>query len=106
MQIEEYTIIKILNHVSNAFGIYLLWIALHYTCSHLYVYYCTPSTFIGFIISPILVPLPHCHAFRWVIYNGGNSITNMWFILGLWITKHLVVITVKSISTYTDKNDN
>lgn len=104
MDIKEYTIVKLLFPVFNAFGIYLLWILLHYLCSHLYVYYCTPGTFIGFITSPIVVPLPHCQAFRWIIYNGGNSITNMWIILGLWVTKHLVVITVKS--TFSSKIEN
>jgi len=96
MKMKEYAIVRILHHVFNAVGIYLLWIVLHYACSHLYVYYCTPMSFVGFITSPLVVPLPHCHAFRWIIYNGGNSITNMWIILGLWVTKHLVVITVKS----------
>ena len=91
--------IQFVNYVSNAFGIYVLWVLLHYICSHLYVYYCTPASFVGFITSPMLVPLPHCQAFRWIIYNGGNSITNMWIILGLWITKYLVVISIQSIST-------
>jgi hypothetical protein len=26
---------------------------------------------------------------RWVIFNGGNIITNMWLILGTWIASRL-----------------
>ena len=90
--------IQIITHIWNLFGIYLLWIVLHYMASHLYVQYCTPNTIIGFISSPIVSPLPHCQAFRWIIYNGGNSIMNMWLILGLWLMKHLVIISIKSVN--------
>jgi len=88
--------IQIITHIWNIFGIYLIWIVLHYMASHLYVQYCTPNTLIGFISSPIVSPLPHCQSFRWIIYNGGNSIMNMWIILGIWLMKHLVIITIKS----------
>jgi len=103
MQTRMQTYIKIpmqiFINLCNIYGIYLLWILLHYTSSHLYIYYCTPGSLIGFLSSPIIAPLPHCQAFRWIIYNGGNSIINMWIIVGLWITKYLVIITIKSAST-------
>lgn len=89
-------IIHLLQHIWDVFGIYIVWIVLHFISSHLYVQYCTPNTIIGFVSSPIVSPLPHCQAFRWIIYNGGNSIMNMWIILGLWLMKHLVIITIKS----------
>lgn len=56
MEMKDYAIVRILHHVFNAVGIYLLWIILHYACSHLYVYYCTPMSFVGFITSPVVVP--------------------------------------------------
>ena len=72
-------------------GIYVMWIILHYVCTHLYVSWCTPLTIIGFLLSPFIVPAPHCQAFRWVIVNGSNSITTMWCTLGAWIAKKIVL---------------
>jgi hypothetical protein len=72
-------------------GIYLVWIVLHYISSHLYVTWCTPLTIGGFLLSPFVVPAPHCQAFRWVIVNGSNSITTMWVTLGTWIAKKIVL---------------
>jgi len=72
-------------------GIYIVWIVLHYTCSHLYVSWCTPMTIVGFLLSPFIVPAPHCQAFRWVIVNGSNTITLMWCALGSWLAKKIVL---------------
>lgn len=72
-------------------GIYLMWIVLHYLSAHLYVAWCTPMTIIGFLLSPFIVPAPHCQAFRWVIVNGSNSITTMWFTFGAWVAKKIVL---------------
>ena len=72
-------------------GIYVVWIVLHYVCSHLYVSWCTPLTVVGFLLSPFVVPAPHCQAFRWVIVNGSNSITTMWFAVGTWIAKKIIL---------------
>jgi hypothetical protein len=66
-------------------GIYLCYIICHYFASHLYTEYCVPNTFIGFIQSPFVAVLPHCQMLRWVIYNGGNTISMMWTILGGWM---------------------
>jgi len=71
-------------------GIYLLWICIHYFAGILYVHFCTPSTFIGFITSPLLAVTHECTAIRWIIYTGGNVISNMWIICGTWITSHLL----------------
>ena len=72
-------------------GIYLVWILLHYICAHLYVSWCTPLTFVGFLLSPFVVPAPHCQAFRWIIANGSNSITAMWCTFGTWIAKKITL---------------
>jgi hypothetical protein len=77
---------------SSIFGIYIVWIFIHYLSAHLYVYLCVPATIIGFILSPFLVPSPHCQALRWAIYNGGNSIIAMWVLLGAWLMKYFTVI--------------
>ena len=72
-------------------GIYLLWILLHYLASHLYARFCVPSTFWGFLMSPFLVPAPHCQALRWTIYNGGVVINSMWTVIGVWVCGKLIV---------------
>jgi hypothetical protein len=73
----------------NLFGIYFVWIVLFYVCSHIHVYLCVPTTIVGFIMTPFLVPSPHCQALRWVIYNGGNSIVSIWFLAGAWILSYI-----------------
>ena len=69
---------------------YLVWIMLHYACSHLYVQYCVPSGIIGFLYSPFMTPMPHCVAMRWVVYNGGKIVEVMWFMVGKWALEKLV----------------
>lgn len=66
-------------------AIYLLWIVLHYCAAILYSDYCTPLTLKGFLMSPFLVPSPHCRALRWVINTGSDVIINMWIVFGTWI---------------------
>jgi hypothetical protein len=74
----------------TCFGIYILWIFIHYFAANLYTKLCTPFTFIGFISSPFLATTPHCQAIRWVVYNGGNSILVMWGLLAAWIMRYLI----------------
>jgi len=66
-------------------GIYLLWVVVHFVSVHMYIRFCTPSTFTGFLMSPFMAAAPHCQALRWCIYNGGNSIVSMWMTLGVWL---------------------
>ena len=72
-------------------GIYLLWITLHYGASHLYVSFCTPPTWSGFLMSPFLVTTPHCRALQWTIHHGTSTIETMWFFLGTWIGRYLLL---------------
>jgi hypothetical protein len=75
----------------DACSIYLMWVGLHYLASHLYVYFCAPNTFFGFLYSPFIIAAPHCRAFRWVIFNGAVSVDNMWLVLGTWICSKLLI---------------
>lgn len=75
----------IFNFCITNFGIYLLWVVMHYIASHMYVYWCVPATLFGIIMSPFLVPAPHCYGLRWAIYHGGNSIIAMWTMIGIWL---------------------
>jgi len=70
---------------------YLMWIVLSYIAPHIYVYFCTPITIIGFFISPFIAAAPHCSALRWVIYEGGNMITTMWLGIGSYIAAKLLL---------------
>ena len=75
---------------SSLYGIYLLWILFHYFASHLYIEYCVPKTWMGLVISPFLTATPHCQGLRWMIYNGGNQINQMWIMIGSWICVKLI----------------
>lgn len=83
---------RIYTFICVNFGIYAAWILMHYFASHLYVYWCVPATVLGLIMSPFLVPAPHCYGLRWIIYQGGNSIIVMWSIIGIWILSYIVPI--------------
>jgi len=74
------------------FGIYLLWILMHYVASHIYVHWCVPATIMGLIMSPFMVPAPHCYGLRWIIYQGGNSIIVMWSFIGFWLIGKILPI--------------
>jgi hypothetical protein len=71
---------------------YLCWIIIHFVASQLYIKWCTPYTFYGFIISPFLTLTPHCQGLRWVLYNGAGVINNMWFIFGSWMCANIFVL--------------
>ena len=86
---------SILNFAILNFGIYLTWIGLHYVASHLYIHWCVPATLAGLIMSPFLVPAPHCYGLRWLIYQGGNSIVVMWSFIGGWLLSYFIPISNK-----------
>ena len=73
----------------NICGIYVLWVFIHYTSTHLYIHFCTPKTITGFLMSPFMAAAPHCQALRWGIYNGGNSIVSMWLTMGVWLVGYI-----------------
>ena len=82
----------------KSFGLYIFWIVSHYISSHLYVTFCVPATFYGFIQSIFLTPAPHCYALRWVIYNGGNNICVMWLLCGAWCVCCFQTIAVNTFT--------
>jgi len=70
-------------------SIYVVWIILHYVASHLYIYWCTPISITGILMSPFLVPAPHCEALRWMIYHGAIKIQGMWILLGGYVLHYI-----------------
>jgi hypothetical protein len=69
----------------KVFGIYLLWICLHYFSAHLYIKFCVPDTILGFLMSPFMIATPHCQGLRWIVYNAAGIINNMWMLIGAWV---------------------
>ena len=94
-----------LNLFKNIFGIYVLWVLVHYVAAHIYIRFCTPATFMGFILSPFMAAAPHCQALRWGLYNGGNSIISMWVTIGLWFLGYLKPITNTFATNIPDNNE-
>ena len=82
---------KIKNFIQTPITLYIMWIILHYISSYLYIELCTPPTLSGFLLSPIIAPSPHCTAIRWILYTGGNIITNMWIMIGGWIIHKIII---------------
>lgn len=80
----------IFNTIHEVTGFYILWIIIHYVASNLYHRFCTELTVVGFIKSVFVAQAPHCIALRWVIYNGGLAINNMWIYIGVWFTSKLL----------------
>ena len=74
-----------LNKSLKVGGVYAGWISTHYVASHLYTKICTPLSIKGFIASAFNTATPHCTALRWCVYQGANTITNMWIMVGLWV---------------------
>jgi hypothetical protein len=84
-----YKTIKFMIKIS---GLYLIWIILHYTASHLYIKLCVPNTIVGFLMSPFMTATPHCQGLRWLIYNAAIMINNMWVLFGAWICSTLLFV--------------
>jgi hypothetical protein len=78
-------VVRIVLFILKIYGIYLLWICLHYFAAQLYIQCCVPTTLFGFMMSPFMVATPHCQGLRWIVYNAAAVINNMWFVLGSFI---------------------
>ena len=81
---------SIFNTFYEAAGAFILWIIIHYVASNLYHIFCAELTLIGFIKSMFVAQTPHCIALRWVIYNGGLAINNMWISIAFWVTTKIL----------------
>ena len=90
-----HTISEYMYPLLSLFGIYIIWICLHYVSPRLYVLYCVPASIFGFIYSPFLAQSPHCIALRWAISKSGESIYNMFGILSMWLLTKIVPINAK-----------
>lgn len=87
---STYNVCKLIFKLS---WVYILWIIAHYAASHLYIQMCVPNTFYGFVISPFVAVSPHCQALRWIVYNAGANINNMWITFGVWMQNQIMYIS-------------
>ena len=85
----EYLITLIIK-IKSLVLFYFSWIAIHYICSQLYIYYCVPFTWYGIFVSPFLSLSPHWNAVRWIIYEAGNILYGMWIAIGSWTVANLL----------------
>jgi hypothetical protein len=60
--------------------VYVAWILVHFLSAQFYPKLCAPMSGYGFLITPLLTPTPHCSAMRWMIYQGGVNIGQLWFL--------------------------
>lgn len=89
------TYISCIIQIPTVIYVYGSWIIIHYAAGHLYTCYCTPLSIYGFLLSPFTATLPYCQALRWIIYNSGDYITNMWILMGGWLLFHMPLIGEK-----------
>lgn len=65
---------------------YLMWIALHFLSSHLYVWWCLPASVYGIFMTPFAASASHCNGIRWVINTSAEKMTAMWVGIGACVT--------------------
>lgn len=82
---------------SNLEFVFLFTMAtfLHFIAANAYAKWCTPSTLIGFLISPFMTVTPVCVGLRWSITIFGDYLSSFWTTLILWISANLVKMFVK-----------
>jgi hypothetical protein len=66
-----------------------IWIIIHYTVPWVYVKFCTPAGFIGFLESILLTNTPHCEALRYTLTLSSFNIKCMWIFWGASILGYL-----------------
>jgi len=94
--VKKWWLVRVVKQIYSICGIYVLWILLHYASVKLYSRYCVPSSLFGILLTPFLVPTPHCKALRWTMQQGGATIDSIWIVMGTWLASKLVVMTKKA----------
>jgi hypothetical protein len=84
-----------------AIMIYLMYIIIHFVAPHFYIYFCVPTTWKGFLLSPFMVPTPHCKAIRWTSQFTATNIEVMWVSIG----SIILAKVVSEIGKYTEPKD-
>jgi hypothetical protein len=79
----NYSVIKIIM-------IYIVYILSHTLSSNIYIYYCTPFTWKGILLSPIMIVSPHCKTMLWIINHTSYNIETMWILIGTFICSNII----------------
>tara|TARA_Y100000816_G_C26103652_1_gene585644 strand:- start:1426 stop:1740 length:315 start_codon:yes stop_codon:yes gene_type:complete len=82
-------VVSITQYLQGPFAIYLGWIIIHYLAAHAYSEFCVNWSWYGLITSPFISTTPICRGLSWVIYEGSNTITHLWLLLGTTISLYL-----------------
>ena len=99
------------NNITNFFysipkeiNIYLICTNAHYVTPHMYVYFCTPGSIYGILMSQFMVITPHCQCIRWTLTFSGYVLNNLWFLfMSLLLNK---VLTYFGTFGYLTTNSN
>lgn len=67
--------------------IYLSLLLTYYSSAHLFVQYCTPSGFLGFIQSPFLVETLQCRGLKWIFTYSHEYIRSLWLLISTYAVK-------------------
>ena len=76
--------------IKQAVIVYGLWVVAHFCAPFMYVRWCVPFSFVGFIMSPFVATMPYCTALRWVIQTSGDTIMTMFILLGTWLISKIM----------------
>ena len=80
----------IIIYVGKEMYIYIFWVAIHQFVPQIYAEYCSSSLYNTLFVSPSNV----CKGLRWLVMSSGDSMTAMWYILGLWFLKRIPAVLV------------
>ncbi len=66
-----------------------IWIVIHYIVPWMYIKFCTPYGFIGFLESILLTNAPHCEVLRYSLSLSSYNIKCMWIVWSASILSYL-----------------
>ena len=78
------------DYLQGPFALYAGWILIHYLAAHAYSTYCVNWSWYGFLSSPLITTTPICRGLSWVIYEGSNTISHVWVLIGTTLSVYLV----------------
>ena len=81
-------------YVPRAFMIYAGISIVHQISANLYPLMCSPLTFTGLFMSPLMIVTPHCHALQWIMNYTGDQIKTSW----VWVGGYLVYYIGQNIT--------
>lgn len=82
---------KFLSKLPKELYIFIVFTSMHFISPHLYVEYCTPASWNGFILSPFMVITPQCQLLRWSIGFSGYVLNHIWVLIASFILKQIVL---------------